>query len=310
MLFRNNLSPKNMRLDNIERSTNVDDRRRMSGGKKAAGGGLGAIIMAIIAIFIFKKDPQGVIQNMNQKRQAAASVQSDRELTPLEKEWGDEAMIILGMTEKVWGDIYLDAARKISQNRLLNVAPKEKYAEPTLVLFAGETDTACGKGTSGMGPFYCPGDHQVYIDLDFYNQLKDQFKAGGDFARAYVLAHEVGHHVQKLLGFSDFVHSKRGQSDYNQWSVRLELQADYFAGVWTHHAQKKYNFLEKGDLKEGLVAAEAVGDDRIQKAATGRVNPETFNHGTSEQRFRWFKLGLESGDPTEYNPFLLRYDEL
>ena len=297
---------KIMRLDKIKRSSNVDDRRRMSGGKKAAGG-LGAIVMALIAIFVFKKDPAQTLAELasTQKQGAASSVQSDRELTPEEKEMEEFVSKVLKLTEDVWEEIYPYAAREYNR--------PTTYEKPKLVLFAGRVNSACGLADSGMGPFYCPGDKQVYIDLDFYGELERKFKAPGDFAQAYVLAHEVGHHVQKLLGFSDFVHKKRqtvSKEEYNRLSVRLELQADYFAGVWANRAQKSFNILERGDLEEGLRAASAVGDDTIQKRAQGYVVPESFTHGSAEQRIRWFRKGLETGDPLAHNPFDVAYEDL
>ena len=294
-----------MRLDNIERSKNVDDRRRMSGGQKAAGG-LGAIIMAVIAIFVFKKDPAQTLSELATSNLAPAGVQSQREFTPEEEALQIHVEKVLKLTEDVWDEIYPHAAQKFTGRR-------SPYEKPTLVSFSGQVSSACGHASAAMGPFYCPGDKQVYIDLDFFNDLKKEFDAPGDFAQAYVVAHEVGHHVQKLLGFSDFVHKKRqtvSKEEYNRLSVKLELQADYFAGVWANRAQKRFNILERGDLEEGLGAAGAVGDDRIQKRAQGYVVPESFTHGTADQRIRWFTLGLKSGDPAAHNPFDVPYDEL
>ena len=212
---------------------------------------------------------------------------------------------VLKLTEDVWDEIYPYAAREYNR--------PTTYEKPKLVLFTGQVRSGCGLADSGMGPFYCPGDKQVYIDLDFYGELARKFGAPGDFAQAYVLAHEVGHHVQKLLGFSDFVHKKRqtvSEEEYNQLSVRLELQADFFAGVWANRAQQRFDILEVGDIDEGLRAAGAVGDDTIQKRMRGHVVPESFTHGTAEQRVRWFKRGLQSGDPLSHNPFEGRYEDL
>ncbi|MBK8096900.1 MAG: zinc metallopeptidase [Planctomycetes bacterium] len=212
--------------------------------------------------------------------------------TAAEKELADFVSVVLATTEDVWRQVYRDAFGKI-------------YQEPKLVLFRDGVRTACGSADSAMGPFYCPGDRKVYIDLSFYDDLKRQLGAPGDFAQAYVIAHEVGHHVQHLLGISDRVHGLRARQnevEQNQESVKLELQADYFAGVWAHHAGKK-GLIEVGDIDEALNAARAIGDDRLQQRSSGRVVPDSFTHGTSEQRSRWFKLGYESGDPKAHDPF-------
>ncbi|MCA9321559.1 MAG: zinc metallopeptidase, partial [Planctomycetes bacterium] len=211
-----------------------------------------------------------------------------------------------GYTEDVWNDIYADGARA-------HRGATPNYQEPKLVLFAEQVASACGNQSSAVGPFYCPGDNQVYIDLEFFAQLATRFGAPGDFAQAYVIAHEVGHHVQNLLGVSRMVHEKKArvsEEEYNQLSVRLELQADYFAGCWAHHAEQRYQILERGDLDEGLKAAFAVGDDTIQKRSRGYVVPESFTHGTSEQRVRWFRLGFKSGDPAANDPFDVDYRDL
>ena len=276
----------------------------MSGGQKAAGG-IGAIVMAFIAIFILKQDPQQVIQQQKQK-QKSSGAQTDRKFTPEEEALQVHVEKVLTLTEDVWDEIYPYAAEKFR-------GKPAAYVKPKLISFSGQVRSACGLADSGMGPFYCPADQQVYIDLQFYDELKKKFKAPGDFAQAYVVAHEVGHHVQKLLGFSDFVHKKRqtvGKEEYNRLSVKLELQADFFAGVWANRAQKRFAVLEKGDIEEGLRAAGAVGDDTIQKRAQGYVVPESFTHGTAEQRIRWFRLGLESGDPRSHNPFDVAYEDL
>jgi hypothetical protein len=196
--------------------------------------------------------------------------------------------VVLADTEDVWKELF--------QKQL-----GRQYREPKLVLFTGQVKSACGFASAAMGPFYCPADESVYLDLSFCEELQTKFQAPGDFAVAYVLAHEVGHHVQNQTGFSDLVDKQRGsisKAAQNQLSVRLELQADYLAGVWAHHAQRTKNILESGDLEEGLRAASAVGDDRLQKEAQGYVVPDSFTHGTSEQRSRWFRLGLQTGDLT------------
>lgn len=199
---------------------------------------------------------------------------------------------MLANTEDVWSELFTQMGRT--------------YREPKLVLFRGEVESACGFASSAVGPFYCPADERVYIDLDFYTQLADEYGASGDFAEAYVIAHEIGHHVQKLLGISDRVRAMQARSskvEANQLSVRLELQADFFAGVWAHHAQKLRHILEPGDIEEGLRAASAIGDDRLQKQSRGYVVPDSFTHGTSEQRVRWFRRGLETGDVARGDTF-------
>jgi hypothetical protein len=208
--------------------------------------------------------------------------------TAEEDEMAAFSATILADTEDVW-------------NKLL-----DNYREPTLVLFTGSVASACGSASSATGPFYCPADEKLYIDLSFFQDMESQLQAGGDFAYAYVIAHEVGHHIQKIMGITDEVHSLRGkvsEKEYNQNSVRLELQADFLAGVWTHHSQKTAGMMEAGDLEEALNAAHAIGDDRLQKQATGRVVPDSFTHGTSAQRMKWFKKGFESGDLSQGDTF-------
>ncbi|MEQ1843478.1 MAG: neutral zinc metallopeptidase, partial [Verrucomicrobiales bacterium] len=198
--------------------------------------------------------------------------------TAEEKELYEFVRVVLAGTEELWTEEFARVGRE--------------YEPPTLVVYRGVVRTACGGGSAAMGPFYCPGDRKVYIDLGFYDELAQTFQAPGDFAQAYVIAHEVGHHVQNLLGTSDKVNAMRGRPDYNQYSVRLELQADYYAGVWANHSR---DYLEKGDIEEAMRAANAIGDDAIQKKSQGRVVPHAFTHGTSDQRMRWFKKGLQSG---------------
>jgi len=279
----------------------------MSGGQKAVGG-LGAIVMALIAIFIFKKDPVQTLAELATQTSQQQSVGPAREFTPEEQALQEHVEKVLTLTEDVWEEIYPYAAEKFSSG-----GRPAQYVKPKLVSFSGRINTACGLADAGMGPFYCPGDQQVYIDLAFYDELKKKFKAPGDFAQAYVVAHEVGHHVQKLLGFSDFVNQKRRElspEEFNKYSVKLELQADFFAGVWANRAQKNFGVLESGDIEEGLRAAGAVGDDTIQKRMQGYAVPESFTHGTAEQRVKWFTLGLKSGDPRSHNPFDLAYEDL
>ncbi|RPI90130.1 MAG: metalloprotease, partial [Planctomycetaceae bacterium] len=220
----------------------------------------------------------------------------ERELTPEEKQMGSWASRVLGSTEDVWTELF----------------PKEygkPYKEPKLVLFTGKTQSGCGFASAAVGPFYCPADEKLYVDLDFFEELHSKFKAPGDFAQAYVIAHEIGHHVQNLLGYTDQVHRMKGRipdAEYNDLSVRLELQADFLAGVWAHHAQKKTQLLETGDIEEGLRAANAIGDDRLQMQAQGYVVPDSFTHGSSEQRVRWFRLGLATGDVNQGDTFKAR----
>ncbi len=261
-------------------SSNVEDRRgtRFRG---AGGIGLGTIVLALVALY-FGQDPSVVLQNVQPSQQA--------EQVPYE-ESADEAQlrefisVVLADTEETWGAIF-------GMNG-------STYQEPTLVLFSGAVESACGFAQAAVGPFYCPADRKVYIDLSFYRDLQTRFGAPGDFAQAYVIAHEVGHHVQTLLGISERnMAARRGasESEANALSVRQELQADCFAGVWAHNANRDRQLLEPGDIEEGLNAASAIGDDRLQQQSRGYVAPESFTHGSSEQRMRWFKRGYDSGD--------------
>ena len=268
-------------------SDNVEDRRGMSGGGKiAAGGGVIAIVFFLIKAFFPEAAPfVDTIQNQ-QTEQSGEPV----ELTPEQKEAGEFAKTIFAYTEDTWGQIF-------RENGI-------EYENPKMVLFSDAVETACGGATSASGPFYCPGDQKVYIDLEFMKELKSRFGAeGGDFATAYVIAHEVGHHIQKLLGTSDKVRqlqSGKSEAEANKLSVCIELQADFYAGVWAHYNQK---YLEAGDIEEALSAANAVGDDAIQSKMTGQVQPDTFTHGTSEQRMYWFKKGYNSGDIKQGDTF-------
>jgi len=213
--------------------------------------------------------------------------------SPEEQERLEFVKVVLADTEDVWNAIFAEYG--------------ERYPEPQLEIYRGQVQTGCGLGSSQMGPFYCPNDAKVYVDLGFYDELADTFQAPGDFAQAYVIAHEVGHHVQNLLGTSDKVHAMRNRPDYNQYSVRLELQADYYAGVWAHHNSR---YLERGDIEEAMRAANQIGDDAIQGRMRGRVLPHTFTHGTSEQRMRWFQKGLQSGRLEDGDTFSGPYDAL
>jgi len=215
------------------------------------------------------------------------------EASPENQERFDFVVVVLADTEDIW---------QAEFNR-----HGENYQVPQLEIYTGRINTACGAGSAQMGPFYCPGDRKVYIDLGFYDELERSFQAPGDFAQAYVIAHEVGHHIQTLLGTSQKVHARRGQPDYNEWSVRLELQADYYAGVWARNNQR---YLDQGDIEEALTAANAIGDDSIQGRTRGKVVPHTFTHGTSEQRMRWFNKGLQSGRIEDGDTFSMPYDQL
>ena len=271
-------------------SDNVEDRRGMSGGGKLAAGG-GVIAIVFFMIKTFSPDAAPIINSL-QSQQGQQTEQSGEPaaLTPEQKEIGDFAKTVLAYTEDTWGQIF-------KENRM-------EYEDPKMVLFSDAVETACGGATSASGPFYCPSDHKVYVDLEFMKKLKSRFGAeGGDFATAYVIAHEVGHHVQNLMGISDKVRQlQQGKSDAeaNKLSVCLELQADFYAGVWAHYNQK---YLEAGDIEEALSAANAVGDDAIQSKMSGQVQPDTFTHGTSEQRMYWFKKGYSTGDIKQGDTF-------
>ncbi len=267
-------------------SNNVDDRRGSGMGGKIALGGVGTIIVIVLTL-VMGGDPSDVINviSNNQTQQAAPP-------TAEENEQADFIKVVLADTEDVWNKIFSEQLNR-------------KYEEPVLVLFSGTDQSGCGTASASTGPFYCPPDHKVYIDLSFYNDLKQRFDAPGDFAMAYVVAHEVGHHVQNLLGTADKVRQEQSglsQKEINALSVKLELQADFYAGVWAHYNQK-LGVLEPGDIEEALTAANAIGDDRLQKEANGRVVPDAFTHGTSEQRMYWFKKGYETGDISQGNTF-------
>lgn len=263
------------------RSSNVEDRRGMSGGKAIAGIGGGFGLIIVLLVTLLGGNPDELLGNLGGNETTNSSVPYEE--TEEEKELVEFVSVVLADTEKVWTKIF-------QENGL-------KYEEPTLVLYTNSVNSACGTAGASVGPFYCPGDQKLYIDLSFYKELQTQFNAPGDFAMAYVIAHEVGHHVQTLLGKSNELSSLRqelSEEEYNQYSVRFELQADYYSGVWAKHAQGM-DLLEEGDLEEALTAASAVGDDIIQKRARGYVVPESFTHGTSEQRKKWFYKGFENG---------------
>lgn len=270
-------------------SDNVEDRRGITGRGVALGGGLGALALTII-VLLLGGNPDEVMQNL-QTPQASGQEQT-RTLTAEEQEMGNFVKVILADTEDVWNSV-------LRQQGV-------QYREPKLVLFTNATDSACGYAQSATGPFYCPGDEKVYIDLGFFQEMQQRLGASGDFAWAYVIAHEVGHHVQNLLGVMEQVQEKQQSLDrqeYNRFLVRLELQADFLAGVWAYHAERMKNILEAGDIEEGMNAAAAVGDDRIMKRQQGYVVPDAFTHGTSAQRVRWFTLGFKTGDMAQGDTF-------
>jgi predicted metalloprotease len=284
-----------MRWQGRAESSNVEDRRMGGGAKVAVGGGLGAVVIAVIAM-LFGVDPRQLTGGAGITPSAGGGAYTP---SPQEEELAKFTKVVLKDTEDVWNEIFNRAGRR--------------YEEPKLVLFSGTVQSACGGAEAAMGPFYCPGDHKVYIDLSFYTELKNKLGAPGDFAFAYVIAHEVGHHVQNLLGYSDRVHQARNRvskQEYNQLSVRLELQADFLAGVFAHHAHRTKNILEAGDVEEAMRAAAAVGDDKLQKSARGYAVPDSFTHGTSEQRARWFRKGLETGDLRQGDTFNIPYESL
>lgn len=273
-------------------SDNVEDRRGIGGGGLAIGGGLGGIVLLVIALLL-GADPRQLLQQ-SPGDAPATGTQNSRAINPQEEELKQFSATVLASTEDVWGDL-------LRQQGMT-------YRKPTLVLFTDQVRSNCGEAGAAVGPFYCPGDEKLYLDLSFFNELQTRFRAPGDFAEAYVIAHEVGHHVQKLMGTMDRVNAARSrisETEANQLSVRLELQADFLAGVWAHYAQQK-GLLEQGDIEEALNAASAVGDDRLQKEGQGYVVPDSFTHGTSEQRIRWFRKGLESGDIRQGDTFSAR----
>lgn len=272
-----------MQTEGREESGNVEDQRGM-GGRTMAMGGAGIVVVLLGLVFGF--DPQKVLQFLGQfqgQNPPAAQEGQPRQLDPAEEKLAHFTKVIFRDTEIVWGDLF----KKMGKT----------YQEPVLVLFTEQVRSACGQADSAVGPFYCGGDARVYIDLTFYTDMMERkLHAGGEFARAYVVAHEVGHHVQRLLGYSRRAEESRGGPEGNRMSVRLELQADYLAGVWAHHGQKQFNFLDPGDLESALNAAFEIGDDRLQKKARGYVVPDSFTHGTSKQRQRWFMQGFKTGD--------------
>jgi predicted metalloprotease len=276
-----------MRWEDKERSENVEDRRGMRVSRGMMGGGIGTVILVLAALY-FGVDPSVILQSVPVTGPPAVTQQQKPGPDPMR----EFVSVVLADTEKTWHEVF----RRYGKT----------YEEPKLVLFTGAVQSACGFAQAAMGPFYCPEDHRVYIDLGFYEDLKNRFRAPGDFAQAYVIAHEVGHHVQNLLGITEKVqgamqHSNKAEA--NRLSVRMELQADCLAGVWGYHADKSRHILEAGDLEEALRAASAIGDDRIMKQSRGTIVPDAFTHGTSEQRMRWFRRGFETGDMNQCNTF-------
>lgn len=290
-----------MRWKDDRESENVEDRRGIPATQMAVGGGLGTIVIVLIALLL-GADPRQLLQQLPAQAPGAGAGAGPgggvkpggpgAPVDPAEEERARFVKVVLGDTEDVWRQLFRQSGKE--------------YVDPKLVLFTGQVDSRCGMTSAAVGPFYCPGDQKVYIDLSFYDELQRRFKAPGEFAQAYVVAHEVGHHIQNLLGISRQVDSQRGrisEGEQRQLSVRLELQADFLAGVWAHHAQKMKNILEEGDIESALTAASAIGDDKIQKQARGYVRPDTFTHGSSEQRVRWFTKGFRTGDMNQGDTF-------
>lgn len=276
-----------MRWTGRRESDNVEDQRGRA-PRRMVGGGIGMLVILLI-VWLLGGDPMQMLQQMPVDNQSTVSTQRNN---PEEDKLARFVSVVLADTEDAWNLLFQQSGRR--------------YREPKLVLFSEAVQSACGYSGAATGPFYCPADEKVYLDLSFFYELQQRFEAPGDFAMAYVIAHEVGHHVQKLLGITDQVmalQDRLSQQEFNTYMVRLELQADFFAGVWAHHAQRLSNVLEPGDIEEALNAASAVGDDRIQKQSRGYVVPDAFTHGTSAQRMRWFKKGFETGDISQGDTF-------
>lgn len=285
-----------MRLDDQKESGNIEDRRSGYRGGARIGGrriGIGTIVLALAASYFFGIDPMTLINAATELQNISpAQTQAPAQSPPAEDAEARFVAKVLGSTESVWEQIFRENGRT--------------YIQPRLVLFSGSTPTACGMGQSAMGPFYCPGDQRVYIDLSFFRDLRQRFQAPGEFAQAYVIAHEVGHHVQNLLGISDQVHQTQQRSSRakaNALSVRLELQADCLAGVWVNRADAAKSIIEPGEIEQALNAAAQIGDDRLQQQSHGHVVPESFTHGSSAQRVYWFKRGIKSGDIRQCDTF-------
>jgi predicted metalloprotease len=274
------------------RSDNIEDQRGMPVGRGAVvGGGIGTVVLVLLALW-FGVDPSVVLQGTDPGDSRSAPSAPQQRAPAGDEPLRDFVSVILADTEDTWTELFRQMGRK--------------YQAPHLVLFSGAIQSACGFAEAAVGPFYCPGDRKVYIDLSFYRDLRDKIGAPGDFAQAYVIAHEVGHHVQNLLGIAGRIQEaqgKRSRTEANALQVKMELQADCLAGVWANNAQRARQILESGDIEEGLNAAAAIGDDRLQRQAQGRVVPESFTHGSSAQRVRWFKRGIETGDPGQCDTF-------
>jgi predicted metalloprotease len=290
-----------MEWEDRQESENVEDRRRFGPKAGMAAGGVGIVI--VLLALLFGVDPRQLAGLMGPGQGPGGANQPDapagQAADPEEERLAHFSKVIFHDTEEVWDDLF----RRMDRT----------YQKPILVLFTRQVDSACGTTDSAVGPFYCPGDSRVYIDLSFYRDMQRKLQAPGEFARAYVIAHEVGHHVQRLLGYPRRDESRRPltKSESHQGSVRLELQADFLAGIWAHHGQRKFHFLEKGDIESALNAAFQIGDDRLQKKARGYVVPDAFTHGTSKQRMRWFKEGFQTGDVSKARLlFDLNYSEL
>jgi predicted metalloprotease len=284
-----------MRLDQEQESQNIEDRRGFRVSRGVAGGGIGTIVIILIALF-FGVDPSLLLQGNLQETNVPQAPAPQSQQAGKQDEMRQFVARVLGSTERTWSEIFRAAGRT--------------YNKPTLVLFSDSVQSACGFAQAAAGPFYCGPDQKVYIDLSFYRDLRQRFQAPGDFAQAYVIAHEVGHHVQNLLGIMAKVQSAQSRagsrSDANALSVRLELQADCLAGIWANSAHRERNILEQGDVEEGLNAASQIGDDRMQKRAQGYVVPEGFTHGSAEQRVQWFRRGISSGDLKQCDTFASR----
>ena len=283
-----------MRWSGRRESGNVEDRRGMS-PRMAMGGGLGLVVLVVA--LLLGKNPGDLLNNLGTQTQQVSN--EPVESSPEEEQLRHFVGVVLGDTEEIWGQLFAKEGGT--------------YRQPKVVLFRGQVESACGLASTASGPFYCPGDENVYLDLSFFDELSQRFGAKGDFAAAYVIAHEIGHHVQKQLGITDKIDAMRGQvseEEYNQMSVRLELQADFLAGVFAHFEQESLNVIEPGDIDEALNAASSIGDDRLQKMSQGYVVPDAFTHGTSAQRNEWFRRGFETGDMRQGDTFNVDYRDL
>ena len=287
-----------MRMDGRRESSNVDDRRRLSGGSKA-GLGIGGLIIVALITWFMGGNPLSVLSGADLGSMVSTQTENNREFTPEEEELAKFSRQILAGTEDVWNKVFQQYGRT--------------YRAPKMVLFTGSVKTGCGGATSQVGPFYCSADESLYIDLSFFSEMKQTLGADGDFAYAYVIAHEVGHHVQHLLGTLDKAHSqmaRMNETESNRMSVRIELQADFYAGVWAYHDNQMFGSLEAGDLEEAINCAAVIGDDYLQEKARGYAVPESFNHGSSQQRQKWLTLGLRTGDLNRGDTFSPNFSDL